>query len=226
MMRLLERVSALIRANLADLLEQSDDPEQMLAQVEQDMNSQLIQVKTAAAQALADEHMLARRLESARAEAAVWLERAGAAVDAGQDDAARSALERHNSFLYTVAELEANIARTRREIEDFKRALTQLETRLGEVTRSRDALLARHRRAAAMEKIARSGADISAGRLEQLLQAIAGSAEHRQDQAEALTQLNAGGPAQEARQLEAADRIEEQLAQLKARRAGGDSPGG
>ncbi|MCX7719111.1 MAG: PspA/IM30 family protein [Candidatus Sumerlaeaceae bacterium] len=224
-MRLLERVAALIRANVADLLDQSDDPEHMLSLVLQDMNSQLIQVKTAAAQALADEHMLSQRLESARAEAAAWLERAGAAVDTGNDTAARAALERHNSFMQTVAELESLIERTRREMEDFKRVLVQLETRIGEVSRSRDALLARHRRAAALEKIAQSGADINAGRLEEILKAIADSAEQRHDQAAALKQLNTGGPAQEIRRIEAADKLEQQLAQLKARRAGHEPPG-
>jgi phage shock protein A len=224
-MKLLERVAALIRANVADLLDQSDDPEQMLSLVLQDMNNQLIQVKTAAAQALADEHMLSRRLESARAEAAAWLERAGAAVDAGNDGAARAALERHNSFMQTAAELEALIERTRREVEEFKRVLVQLETRIGEVSRSRDALLARHRRAAALEKIAQSGVNINAGRLEEILKAIAASAEQRHDQAAALTQLNAGGPAEEIRRIETADKLEQQLAQLKARRAGHEPPG-
>ena len=41
-MGLLERVSALIRANLNDLIDQAEDPQKMLKQVILDMQNQMI----------------------------------------------------------------------------------------------------------------------------------------------------------------------------------------
>ena len=52
-MSLMERVSALIRANLNDLVDKAEDPEKMLKQVIVDMENQLIQVKTQVAVAIA-----------------------------------------------------------------------------------------------------------------------------------------------------------------------------
>ena len=45
-MALLERVSTLLRANLNDLIDKAEHSEKMLKQVIQDMENQLMQVKT------------------------------------------------------------------------------------------------------------------------------------------------------------------------------------
>ena len=62
-MALLERVSTLIRANLNDLVDKAEDPEKMIKQVILDMQNQLIQVKTQVAIALADQHLLEKKLK-------------------------------------------------------------------------------------------------------------------------------------------------------------------
>ncbi len=56
-MALLERVSTLIRANLNDLIDQAENPEKLIKQVILDMQNQLMQVKTQAAIAMADQHV-------------------------------------------------------------------------------------------------------------------------------------------------------------------------
>ena len=57
-MALMERVSALVRANLNDLIDKAEDPEKMIKQVILDMENQLMQVKTQVAIAIADQHLL------------------------------------------------------------------------------------------------------------------------------------------------------------------------
>src|SRR4029453_16598496 len=61
-MPLLDRVSALIRANLNDLIDRAEDPQKMLKQVILDMQNQMLQVKTQVAIAIADEHLLRKKL--------------------------------------------------------------------------------------------------------------------------------------------------------------------
>ena len=53
-MGILDRVGTLIRANINDLLDRAEDPEKMIKQLLQDMENQLIQVKTQVAAAIAD----------------------------------------------------------------------------------------------------------------------------------------------------------------------------
>ena len=93
-MALLERVTTLVRANLNDLLDRAEDPEKLLKQVILDMENQLLQVKTQVAVGIADQHVLDRKRAEQEERHAEWMRRAELAVDKGQDDLARAALDR------------------------------------------------------------------------------------------------------------------------------------
>src|SRR5204863_4731833 len=93
-MALLERVSALIRANLNDLIDKAEDPQKMLKQVMLDMQNQLLQVKTQVAIAIADEHLLRRKQQENLDKHAEWMRKAELAVEKKQDDIARAAIDR------------------------------------------------------------------------------------------------------------------------------------
>src|SRR5205823_13790481 len=97
-MALLERVSTLVRANLNDLVDKAEDPEKMIKQVILDMENQLLQVKTQVAIAIADQHLLEKRLKDNDDKHADWVRRAELAVDKKDDQLARAALERSMSY--------------------------------------------------------------------------------------------------------------------------------
>src|ERR1700758_1202223 len=96
-MALLERVSTLVRANLNDLIDKAEDPEKLIKQVILDMQNQLLQVKTQVAIAIADQHVLERKLSENEEKTAEGVHRAEMAVDKKQDELARAALERSMS---------------------------------------------------------------------------------------------------------------------------------
>ena len=97
-MAVLERVATLVRANLNDLIDRAEDPEKMIKQVILDMENQLLQVKTQVAISMADQHLLQKKQQEQDDKAAEWMRKAELAVDKGQDDLARAALERYQSF--------------------------------------------------------------------------------------------------------------------------------
>src|ERR1044072_2596603 len=97
-MAVLERVATLVRANLNDLIDRAEDPEKMIKQVILDMENQLLQVKTQVAIAMADHHLLVKKQAEQQDKAAEWMRKAELAVDKEQDDLARAALERYQSF--------------------------------------------------------------------------------------------------------------------------------
>src|SRR5438093_12175388 len=97
-MALMERVSALIRANLNDLIDQAEEPEKMLKQVILDMENQQIQVKTQVAIAIADEHLLVKKQKESAAKQAEWMRKAELAIDKKDDALARAALERADTY--------------------------------------------------------------------------------------------------------------------------------
>src|ERR1700752_1140451 len=93
-MSLLDRVSTLLRANLNDLVEKAEDPEKLLKQIVLDMENQLMQVKTQVAIAIADQHLLEKKRKEQEQQLADWRRKAELAVEKGNDDLARAALER------------------------------------------------------------------------------------------------------------------------------------
>src|SRR6201993_558703 len=93
-MGLLESVSTLIRANLNDMIDRAEDPEKMIKQVILDMENQYLQVKTQVAVSIADQHILEKKLHEQEDAGKDWMRKAETAVDKGQDDLARAALER------------------------------------------------------------------------------------------------------------------------------------
>src|SRR5262249_44709415 len=97
-MALLERVATLVRANLNDLIDQAEEPEKMIKQVILDMQNQLLQVKTQVAIAIADQHLLEKRQKENEDKVAEWMRKAELAVGKQQDDLARAALQRVESY--------------------------------------------------------------------------------------------------------------------------------
>lgn len=217
-MNIFQRITTLLRANINDLIDRAEDPEKMIKQLVQDLQNQLIQTKTAVAQSLADQYVLERKLTAVTEEAQTCESRAQLAVDNQNDDLARTALQRMNSLNKSAAEMERQLDQQRKETDMLKQALAQLETKIGEVVRERDLLLARHRRATAKERISKSHSQISADRVDELLNAITGYVDRSEATARAYTELASENDSQRLQMLEEKDKLDRQLAELKARR--------
>jgi phage shock protein A len=151
-MALLERVSALVRANLNDLIDRAEDPQKMLKQVTLDMQNQLLQVKTQVAIAIADEHLLRKKQQENVDKHAEWMRKAEIAVDKKQDDLARVAIERAVGYKKLSDEFLEEINHQKSQVENLKSALEKLERKLGEAQAKSELLLAQHRRSRALSK--------------------------------------------------------------------------
>jgi len=160
-MALLERVSALIRANLNDLIDKAEDPPKMLKQVILDMQNQLLQVKTQVAIAIADEHLLRKKHQESLDKHNEWMRKAEIAVEKKQDDLARAAIDRAVASRKIAEGFEEEITHQKSQAENLKSALKQLEQKLAEAQAKADLLLAKHRRSRALGKA--SKARIAAG---------------------------------------------------------------
>jgi phage shock protein A len=164
-MALLERVAALLRANLNDLIDKAEDPEKMIKQVILDMQNQLLQVKTQVAIAIADQHLLAKKAAENESRRAEWMARAELAVDKKDDGLARGALERAMGYKELAENFQQQVGDQKSEVETLKNSLHSLEAKLVEARAKSELLIARHRRARASKRAneAKLGAQGSAG---------------------------------------------------------------
>lgn len=217
-MALLERVRTLIRANLNDLIDKAEDPEKMLKQLILDMENQLMQVKTQVAVSIADQHMLEKKQQENAEKAVEWMHKAELAVDKKQDDLARAALERHQGYVQLTENFKEQVADQKVQVENLKLALGKLELKLTEARAKGDLLIAQARRSRASLKA--SQARMSMGNTSKT--AAFDRLQHRVMQSEAVSEAHAemaeDDLEERLRSLDREDRINQLLADLKARR--------
>lgn len=218
-MALLERVRTLVRANLNDLIDKAEEPEKMLKQLILDMENQLMQVKTQVAVSIADQHMLEKKQKESEEKSADWMRKAELAVDKHQDDLARAALERHQSYAQTAESFQEQAADQKVQVENLKSALGKLEQKLAEAHAKSDLLIAQHRRSRASMKA--SQAQISIG--DESKMAAFDRMQHKvmrgQAISEATAEMVSDNMDERLRKLDREDQIEKLLVELKSRRA-------
>ena len=155
-MALLERVSALIRANLNDLIDRAEDPQKMLKQVILDMQNQMLQVKTQVAIAIADEHLLRKKQKENDDKHAEWMRKAELAIDKKQEDLARAAIERAVGYRDLAQNFSEEIEHQKAQAEHLREAMKKLELKLGEAQAKSELLIAKHRRSKALTKASKA----------------------------------------------------------------------
>jgi phage shock protein A len=217
-MALLERVSTLVRANLNDLIDQAEDPEKMIKQVILDMQNQLLQVKTQVAIAIADQHLLEKKQKENEEKVAEWMRKAELAVDKKQDDLARAALLRVESYRDLSSSFAEQVADQKAQAENLKTALRQLDQKLTEAQAKADLLIAQHRRARAVGKANDAKINVGDGSKAAAFDRM----KHKVVREEAVSQAKAEIAVDDVEDrlaaLEKEDRIEKLLGELKARR--------
>ena len=151
-MALLERVGTLLRANINDLIEKAEDPEKLAKQLVLDMENQLLQVKTQVAIAIADQHLLQKKLKEHKEAMNQWNRKAELAVQKQQDDLARAALERSLSQQQLAQSFAQQLEDQTGEAETLRNAFDRLQQKLQETRATCEMLIAQHRRARTVDK--------------------------------------------------------------------------
>ncbi len=214
-MALLERVTLLIKANLNDLVEKAEQPEKLLRQLLLDMQNQFMQVKTQLAMAIANQHLLQQKERENRDTHKQWLRKAELAVEKGQEDMAREAVERALTHESAATNFAEQVADQSTQVQTLRDALHRLELKMSETRAKSDLLLAQHRKArlAARAGQSPSGAVVPEAELDRVRGKVA-VAEAAQA---GTTALNEATLEQRFEALEKAERVDQLLESLKAR---------
>jgi phage shock protein A len=217
-MALLERVSTLVRANLNDLIDKAEEPEKMIKQIILDMNNQLLQVKTQVAIAIADQHLLEKKKLENEDKIKEWMRKAELAVDKKQDDLARAALLRVETYRDLSINFGQQVEDQKAQVENLKSALRNLHQKLAEADAKADLLIAQHRRARAASKASDAQAGMSASSKSATFDRMKKKVAREQAIGGAKAQLLAEDVEDRLAALEKEDRIEQLLAELKTKR--------
>lgn len=229
-MSIFKRISDIISANLNDMVETYENPEQMLRQAVREMEEAIAKAKPDVAKAMANDKLLAKELAVNEAECQNWSTRATAAVEAGDDGLARKALGRKREYEKIVAALRDQQSASLDATQTLRRQLDAMQSKLAEARRQLGTLTARNKAAEVRGKMAKAQLGVGtetnqeafekferlSRKVEQAEAEAEAMAELAKDQNPAAAEPDAAEPEVSSEQLE----IDAELALLKSQRKG------
>jgi phage shock protein A len=213
-MALLDRVAALIRANIRELVERAEQPETMMKQLLLDMQNQFMQVKTQVAMAIADRHRLEQKQKENLALQQEWVRKAQVAIEKGEDEFARRALERSLSYETAARAFGQQVEDQTHQVMLLRDALQKLEEKMTETKSRAELLLAQHRRSRLAARMSNgAAADFETG---PTFDRVRARVEDQEAEAQGKTESNGFNAEERIAEMERLDRVERLLAELKA----------
>jgi phage shock protein A len=209
------RFFTLVRAFFNSLMGKIEDPEMMLEQTYQDLQSNLIQVRQAVAQAIATEKQLEQQLEKNKDQAVTWQNRASMAVQQNNDDLARQALQRKQQYAQAVTELETQLKAQKQATATLRGRLTDLETQVQKAYTKKQVLIARDKAAKATSKANEILSQTTADGAMSVMEKMETKVSEREAKAAALHEMASGTLEGQFKTFEGQADVEAELNALK-----------
>lgn len=152
-MGLFDRIRRVVGANLNDLVSKAEDPEKMLEQAILEMQEDLVQLRQGVAQAIAAQKRTEKQYNDAQNEINKWQRNAQLALQKGDENLARQALERKKTYTDTGTALKTSLDQQSTQVDTLKRNLIQLESKISEAKTKKEMLKARITTAKAQEQL-------------------------------------------------------------------------
>ncbi len=220
-MGILDRMTRLLRANVNDMIDHAEDPEKMLDQLIREMNDQIHMARGQVAAMIAQEKELQMDYDQSAHMASEWDRKAELAVTQGKDDLAREALRRKRDNDEHAQVYASNLQSQQEMVTKLKMQLQQLEAKYESARANRDVLIARQRRAEAIQKVSSTMSGLKSlepgEELDRMERRI------RSNEAKALAEQDMASDSMAAQfaELGSGLEVEDDLQKLKARVQGG-----
>ncbi len=226
----MDRIAAIWRSNVNEVLDHLEDPEKIVPQMVRDMEASVDQAVASLSKAVANQKRLEKEHARNVDKIAECQEKAEVAVEKGDEEYARLVLAQKAQLGQTNAALEPLLEESREVVVQLRPQLEELRTRLGEAKERQDALISRvrsERRQQAADKGVGIGTESEAYvRFAEIEQRVR---DHEKDfarfeeqamvadaEAELLREMAEGERTErELKRMEAEHRVEEELAKLR-----------
>lgn len=217
-MGIFSRFTDIVNSNINAILDKAEDPEKIVRLMIQEMEDTLVEVRSAAARAIADRKEVTRKLEALEREAKEWQDKAELALDKNREDLAKAALAEKARARKSAEALGGQQQAVSEGLEKLNGDIASLEAKLSDAKARQQSLIARHqtvsKRLEVRKRLHDYRIDDAFVRFEQF--------ERRMDDIEGHVEAyDLGGQkdlAEEIAELESNDVVEQELKDLKSKR--------
>ncbi len=219
-MGIFSRTRDIIAANVTDLLDKAEDPAKMIRMIILEMEETLVEVRSSAARTIADQKEMRRNITKLESVQANWAEKAALALSKDREDLAKAALVEKAKAGDMIDRLHAEITMLDESLVANDDDIAKLQAKLREARARQNSIVTRlesaNHRAKMRTMYAGPKIDEAFSRFELL--------ERRVDYAEGRADSMAMGAApktlaEEIADLQTSDKVEAELAALKAAHA-------
>jgi phage shock protein A len=223
-MSIFSRLSDIINSNLTAILDKAEDPEKMVRLIIQEMEETLVEVRTTSAKAIADRKELLRRQEWLRRESGEWERRAEVALRKEREDLARAALVERTRIAEEVDAIDDEIAALDESVAKLSEDIGKLQAKIKDARARQKSLVVRTNTAQSQIGVRRR---LTSASIDDAMDRFEQYERHIDDLEGQVESYDVGHRtlAEEIADLEAGDRVDAELAALKAKMAGAGAPG-
>lgn len=221
-MGIFSRFADIVNANLNVLLDKAEDPAKMIRLIIQEMEDTLVEVRTTSARTIAEKKDLTRKIARLNEEVEAWQQKAELALSKDREDLAKAALVEKKQLQEMAADMEKQLETVEANLDQLNTEIGQLQDKLQDAKSRQSALLMRHKTASSRlkvrEQLYSSSVDDAMEKFD--------SYERKLDNLEANVDAQALGRkktlAEEIDNLEEDEKLDAELAELKAKVTGKD----
>ena len=137
------RTRDIVAANMADLLDRSEDPSRMIRMIIVEMEETLVEVRATAARSIADIKEMRRACQRLDDMQHGWAEKAGLALEKGREDLARAALTEKRKAAEMAEGLYAEVSQIEIVLRGYEADIQRLQAKLAEARARQNAIASR-----------------------------------------------------------------------------------
>ena len=146
-MGIFSRLTDIINSNINSILDKAEDPEKIIRMIIQEMEDTLVEVRSSAARAIADQKDVDRKIGRLKEIQADWNRKAELAISKGREDLAKAALVEKSEAVETEKFLGEEQGRLVEALKRHEDDIVKLEAKLREAKAKKATIDARYKTA-------------------------------------------------------------------------------
>ena len=220
-MGIFSRLADIVNSNVNTILDRAEEPEKIIRLIIQEMEDTLVEVRSSAAESIAEKKEIMRSLERLMAAQAEWQRKAEVALEKGREDLSRGALLEKSRLAESAQALKDELVAVESALSQGEADIIKLEAKLTEAKAKQKSILTRHETASSRLKVRRKLYDSRVEDAFARFDLMEKRVDEREGEVEAYDLGRGRTLDEQIADLEAESAIEDELTALKARLAKG-----
>jgi phage shock protein A len=216
-MGIFSRLTDIVNSNLNSILDRAEDPEKLIRLVIQEMEDTLVEVRSSTVRTIAERKEIERKLNQLNRDLEEWQRKAELALSRDRDDLAKGALVAKSKIAEQIDVLEHQLVHIEEALAKSSEDISRLQEKLTDAKKREKAIVLRHKSAASRLKVNTQIHDDRINDAFARFEQVERNLDELEGRAESMDIGRKRTLAEEFSDFEASTKVEQELADLKAR---------